>query len=302
MQPTALITGGTGFLGRALAKRLEQTGWRVHIISRGINGAAPNMAPQRTIFPPPQSTSAAIDIISQVKPDAVFHLASCWADPAQPGMLDAMLDVNLRLGSLLMEACASASKPPAFLNAGSFWQFGGAEEPPTTLYATMKQSFHNLLLHYRSHRQLRATTLILYDTYGPDDDRPKLWRRLIQAEPNSSFPLSRGTQMVELVHIQDVAAAFVRAADLLLEDIPLLSLYSVRSSEPRTLKETITSILKMADKRIDCRWGELDGKIIHIERPWQGPLVPGWQPRVPFEQGVREMIQSYERCAQSAMP
>ncbi len=298
MQPAALITGGTGFLGRALADQLEQVGWTVRTLSRGTSDAAPDLSAERAWFPPPADTLGAIGLISQVQPDAVFHLASCWADPAKPGMLDAMLDANLRLGSLLMEACASAAKPPVFLNAGTFWQFRGAEEAPTTLYATMKQSFHNLLLHYRSHRNLRASTLILYDTYGPGDTRPKLWQRLIQAEPNTSIALSPGTQMVELVHIQDVAAAFLRAAELLLQGQPLLSLYSVRSLQPRPLREIITSILQMADKQIDCRWGELEGKIVHIEHPWQGPLVPGWQPRTSFEDGMKEMIESYGKRAE----
>lgn len=64
---------------------------------------------------------------------------------------------------------------------------------------------------------LRVITLKLFDTYGPDDPRPKLMN-LIQrmAMDNQPLAMSPGEQQIDLVHVEDVVRAFMVASERLL--------------------------------------------------------------------------------------
>jgi nucleoside-diphosphate-sugar epimerase len=125
-----------------------------------------------------------------------------------------------------------------------------------------------------------ALTLILYDTFGTDDRRAKLWNRLIAAPPGTEIPLTQGEQIVHLVHATDVVRAFLIAAELLHHGHSLESLYSAHSFCPRSLRELVTDLNDTASLRLTLRWGAIPYAKDQIFDPWVGETLPGWEPRI----------------------
>ena len=127
---------------------------------------------------------------------------------------------------------------------------------------------------------IRATTLILYDTFGGEDTRDKLWHRLTTAGPGTSFRLSPGNQTIHLVHIDDVVRAFLLAAELLQVSADSEPMYTVHSSEPRALRSLVEELDSKAALDLDLQWGALPYWEGQVLEPWVGKPLPGWESKI----------------------
>lgn len=291
---TVLITGGNGYLGAVLVRHLLASGVAVHATANRNRDRLEGLLPPENIHAVAGRDAASL--VERLQPDSIFHLASVHPAPADEHALQAMFDGNLVLGTSLLMGASMCDKPPVFINAGTFWQFSNQSHySPNSLYAATKQSFHDVLLYYRARRHVPALTLILYDIYGSDDHRPKLWRMLFDAAPGATVPLSHGTQLVELVHVDDAARAFLHAAELLRLDDAVEAMYAVRSGERVSLRQIIESSGLPAKLGIQLEWGSIPYRKEQIFDPWQGPMLPGWLPQKRFEQVVDEVLLSRQR-------
>ncbi len=133
-----LITGGAGFLGLRLAKRILQTG--------AIAGPDGNAQPVTRIvladiataaLDDPRVTSLAGDIADPAFVDealggdtaSVFHLAAVVSGQAEADF-DLGLRVNLDATRALLEACRQLPRPPRFVFTSSVAVFGGPLPTP----------------------------------------------------------------------------------------------------------------------------------------------------------------------------
>jgi len=120
---TALVTGGTGFIGRALTDRLESEGWRVRIATRNLSRKARNAELARVDYSDMNSLVSAVEGC-----DAVFHLAAAIFAVSREQFEKA----NARATENLARACALASKKPdSFVYVSSLAAAGPSRDPQT---------------------------------------------------------------------------------------------------------------------------------------------------------------------------
>ena len=102
---TALITGGTGFIGRALARRLMAQGWQVRVTTRKDPSKAhiPGMELVRVDYADINSLVSAVEGC-----DAVFHLAAAIFACSHKDFEKA----NTLATANLAKACAKVGKKP----------------------------------------------------------------------------------------------------------------------------------------------------------------------------------------------
>jgi nucleoside-diphosphate-sugar epimerase len=263
----ALVTGATGFLGGHLARRLTGDGWTVHLLGRGEDAA---------------------EAVRRARPDAVFHLASYFKAVHEPADVAPLIEANVAFGARLLEAMAGAGCG-RLVHAGTAWQhFEGRPYEPTSLYAATKQAFADLVRFYVAKGALRSVALKIYDTYGPADPRPKLMNQLKNAARSGArLELSAGEQYLDLVYVDDVVDAFVRAAGVEAADAN----FSVSSGSPRRVRDVVELYARVAGRPINAVWGARPYRWREMLEPWSaGPPVPGWAPRVPLEEGIRRIV------------
>ncbi|GAH74036.1 unnamed protein product, partial [marine sediment metagenome] len=203
----ALVTGATGFVGSHLVRRLIKDGWEAHIITRSSSSLAQleDVCNKIIVHRHDGTTNSMINIVKGVKPEIVFHLASLFLAQHTSEDIERLVQSNLLFGVQLAEAM-TLQGVTKLVNTGTSWQhFQNEPYNPVCLYAATKQAFKDMLKFYVEASELKVITLKLFDTYGPDDPRPKLFTLLRKvADEQTELAMSPGEQLIDLVYIDDV--------------------------------------------------------------------------------------------------
>jgi nucleoside-diphosphate-sugar epimerase len=298
----ALVTGATGFIGSRLSAALLARGVRVTALVRPGSDTRElrNVAGERTsglelVFYPKATLP---DILAKARPDIVFHLAARYLDHHTPEQVAELVQSNVLLTAQLLEA-VSAARACGFIHTGTFWQHAaGASYSPNSLYAATKQAAADLIAYYCQRRGLRALSLMLYDVYGERDPRPKLLSLLFSAAQHATpLDMTPGQQRVELVHVDDVCAAYLHAADeMLTGGLPAQGeAYYVSSGSPRTLREVVELYARLLGQPLDIRWGGRPYRDGEVMQPWVGASLPGFRPRVELQDGLARVIAAQQQ-------
>lgn len=287
----ALVTGASGYIGSHLARRLIADGWDVHVLLRHdsrdalLDAAREHLVVHRI----GGDTAGIVEAVRRAAPDVVFHLAAAFMAEHVPGDVAPLVQSNLLFGTQLLEAM-HANGVRLFINTGTAWQhYGNRDYDPVNLYAATKQAFEAILTYYVSAHGFAATTLVLFDTYGPDDPRPKLMRALWQAAARGApLAMTSGEQVLDLVFVDDVVEAFLAAERSLRAGPPGLFRYGVSSGAPLRLRDLVACFEAVAGLPLDIRWGARPDRARDPFTLWTGFVPPpGWRPRVGLTDGLR---------------
>ena len=270
-QSVALVTGASGFVGGHLARRLLREGWQVHILSR-----AGSRLPEAPEFlnvinhVHDGSTINMVTCLAQIKPDVVFHLASLFLSQHETKDIEPLIQSNVLFGNQLLEAMR-VNAITRLINTGTSWQhYNNEDYNPVCLYAATKQAFEAILEFYVQAGGIKAITLKLFDTYGPDDPRPKLFHLLNKAAASGEpLNMSPGEQLIDLVHIDDVVEAYLIAAlRLLAGKVSRHEKYAVSSGNPIPLKELVQTYASVSGRDILVNWGSRPYRFREVMKTW----------------------------------
>ena len=207
------------------------------------------------------------------KAEVGIHLATVYRSEHQAGDIVPLIHANVLIGTQLAEAMTRHGCLN-LVNAGTVWQhFQDRPYDPVNLYAATKQAFEDILEYYVQVKQLRVITLKLYETFGPDDDRPKLLPMLRQvAGQGTEVPLTAGEQHMHMVYIDDAVAAFAGAADRLLEgQVRGHERYAVPAPKTVSVREFVEPGAKSAGpshcRQVGCKALPPPGNDGALERP-----------------------------------
>ena len=292
---TALITGGTGFVGSNLAKRLVRDGWKVHIITIPNDNLhqIQEIIDLVTLHVHDGSSARMIEIVAKVRPVIAFHLASLFLSDHTFIQIESLISSNILFGTQLIEAM-TANDVSFLVNTGTSWEhYCSKPYSPVNLYAATKQAFESILQYYIDVKKLQVITLKLFDTYGPVDPRPKLFTLLHKvAEAQQALAMSPGEQMIDLVYIDDVVEAFVVSAERLLNDfVNGHERYAVSSGMPLKLRDLVGLYERINSKSLPIEWGGRPYRAREVMVPWNtGTQLPEWVPKVGIEEGIRSIL------------
>ena len=290
----AIITGATGFVGSHLARRLLDDGWDIHLIVRPQSSLVlfQDQLDRVTVYRHDGSTDGMLEIVRSAKPAIVFHLASLFLAQHEAEDVEPMLRSDVIFGTQLVEAMV-ANGVYQLINTGTSWQhFENESYSPVCLYAATKQAFECILTFYAQTTPLRVITLKLFDTYGPNDSRLKLFTLLRKAaREQTRLAMSPGEQLIDLVYIDDVVDAYLLAAQRLHEQgVDQQEDYAVSSGNPIKLRELVEIYCRVTGTRLLIEWGGRPYRSREVMVPWStGRVLPGWLPKVGIEEGIRRM-------------
>lgn len=310
---TILVTGGAGFIGSNLCKRLlaSPPGYRVVVLDSLTYAGNPanldGVDEDRLEFVDgnindPGTVSAVVarcDVI--VNAAAESHVDRV---PVQ-GTGRAFLNSNFEGVRVLLKA-AVASNIELFLQISTDEVYGTAYEgeagfredaplSPRNPHAVMKACADNSVAAFRSDAALPTIVARLCNVYGPFQYPEKLVPLLItNAIQDLPFPIyGTGTQEREWLYIDDC----LDALELLIEKGDTDSVYNVgnRDGGRRKNIDIANAILEgVSDTKSDIRY--VEDRPLHDERyALDSSKVHelGWEPTTGFEQGLAKTIEWY---------
>jgi len=293
-QRIALVTGGTGFVGSNLIGGLISNGWTVHAIVRPKSNltSLANYISKLTLHEHDGSTENLVKILAASKPDVVFHLASLFLSDHTPKDIVPLIQSNVLFSTQLVEAM-SESGIKYLVNTGTSWQhYENKDYSPVNLYAVTKQAFEAILQYYIEVKSFKVITLKLFDTYGPEDPRPKLFHLLEKlSKTQEPLAMSPGEQLIDIVHVDDVINAYMIAAERLLTDqVTNHDSYAVSSGDSISLKELVSIYEKETNTKLPIQWGGRPYRGREVMKTWsRGEIMPRWKPKVMLGAGIKQM-------------
>ena len=328
----ALVTGGGGFLGTAIVKRLHQRGDSVRSFARSHY---PHLEPLSV----EQFLGDLADRDAVIKAaadrDIVFHVA------AKAGVWGRYADyhrVNVTGTENVLAACrASGIRKLVYTSSPSVVYTGCDEEgiDESTPYA------HRFLAHY-PHTKALAEKMVLavnganlatvalrpHLIWGPGD--PHLMPRLVaRARASKLRQIGAGRNMVDATYVDNAADAHLLAADRLDVGAPIAGkAYFVAQGEPLSMWDFINRMLATAEvppvtRRVSARSAYVLGTLLEMvyvlmRLPDEPPMTRfvarqlstshwydlsaikrdlGYMPQVAVAEGLRRLRESFSRTA-----
>ena len=294
---TALVTGATGFIGERLCRRLSHFG--IHPLAL----VRPKTEPDRVASLQAHAAVEVLDhdpdklaaLVTTARPDVVFHLAARYIASHQPADIPGLITDNVELTARLCEAVTVAGAAN-LVYAGTAWQNAGSPpgDPtpaPNTLYAATKQAGDEVIDYFARARGLNAVTLKIYDSYGPGDRRRKFLNVLAEsAAAGETLEASPGDQRLHTVHVDDLADGFIHAGNLMVSGaLSGRHSHTLPATEAVTLRGLAETWMKATGTSANIEWGATPHRPGEVMVPWEGEPLPGWQPRITLEEGLREL-------------
>lgn len=288
-----LVTGATGFVGSHLCRSLLLSGHDVAIIKREDSSLdnLTDISKDLSIYTYDGTIDSLASALKDHNTTTVLHLASLFIAEHSADQIDSLIASNISFGVHLLEAmkCAGVNK---IVNTGTSWQhFNGAAYNPTSLYAATKQAFIDLQEYYVRAEGFSAINLLLFDTYGEDDKRPKLINSLHQfADQGKALDISPGEQQLNLVHISDVCSAFsVAISHLNSGRYCDNSSYMVRTKKCYSLRRVIEIFEEITGKQLSINWGGREYRKREVMIPYsEGVMLPDWSAEITIQKGLSQ--------------
>jgi len=312
----AVITGGLGLIGSAIARRLVALGAEVLLIDSMVPEYGGNLANIAEI-----SDRVTINIADLRGGYALPHLLAgrdfLFNLAAQTSHLDSMsapeddLAINCTAQLQLLEACRAVNPGIAIVHAGTRQIYGRPQylpvderHPlrPVDVNGVNKMAGEAYHLMYCDVYGIKTRSLRLTNIYGPGmrikDARQTflgIWlRRVVEGEP---FEVWGGEQRRDLLYVDDAAEAFLYAG--LTPATEGLAL-NVGGGDPISLAALAEAVVEANDggryeirefpperKRIDV------GDFLIEDRRFRS--LSGWRPRVGIAEGLRRSLAYYRR-------
>jgi nucleoside-diphosphate-sugar epimerase len=305
---TALVAGCTGFVGSAVARRLLADGWRVVAPVRQTSGDRHRLAglPGLDVVEVDGYTAGELRQAFAAKPEVVFNLASAGvAGKADP---DDIVSGNVTLTMNLLRAAAEVGVR-RFVHTGSCFEYAavpagelmteGSPAVPWSVYGAAKLASVHLARTAAVMWKVPLVVLRLFGVYGPGEASKRLVPYLIdRLRKGEASDLTPGTQVRDLLYIDDAAEAFASAADH--TGVGDGRIFNVCTGVPvvvRQVGETVARLLGAPQELL--RWGAIPPRT--EEPPWivgDGTAFRaaiGWQPKHDLTAGLRAAIEEWSR-------
>lgn len=292
-----LITGITGYIGSKLARELLMDCEVYGLVRKPLNlKYIADIVPNIQFVYYDGSYDSMSEALKLSQPDLVYHMAAYYTGSHGPEHIPKLLDSNITLGAHLLGAMAE-HKISALVYASTIVaHYQGSEYRPLNLYAATKQAFSDLLAYYTDIGLVCAVSVVISDTYGPGDNRPKILNIIKQAtKTGEKVAFSSGEQVYDVIYIDDLVSAFRMAGEQLLQGVYQNAVFQAVPESPLSLRETVEKLLQVNGLKLNAGWGERPVPEREIrEKIRLYPTVPNWEPQISLEEGLRRMCEQDE--------
>jgi UDP-glucose 4-epimerase len=310
-----LITGGLGFIGSSLARRLVADGARVTLCDALIEGYGGNPANIREIRDAVTVDASDVrdeDAMGRLVQgqDFVFHLAAQVSHVMSLSNPYPDIDINIKGTAAVLEACRKHNPRAIVVRSGTRGQYGPAvrlpvsEETPSDprgIYEISQLTAEMICRTYTRIHGVRTVPLRLTNVYGPRAQMRHShfgvvnWfvRLALEGRPIPIF--GSGKILRDFLYVDDCVEALVLAAR---EPRAVGEILNVGHDRPSTFLEVAEILCELVPaarfefteftpERKAQEPGDFVSDIAKIRR------LLGWEPRVDLREGLARTVAFY---------
>lgn len=327
-----LVTGAAGFVGSNLIRHFADDGWTVVGVDDLSNGHLEFVDPRVPIVRADFSSDFVLSLIKEKRYDAVVHLA---ANPRVPWSVEHPVesnDVNVQRTLKLIDACVGNTGRLVFASSSAV--YGTANEFPTSVhcrtdplspYALQKLIVEKYIRLYRKLKGLDGVSLRLFNVYGPHQIGGSPYSTVVSAWLDSIVTQRScirydgdGTQLRDMVHVDDVCRAFMAAVShayektepdtfnvgtgVCLSNKEVLDLFIERYGSkdipvPRGLGDIgpEMSMRRIGGRDLTLAPARLGDAKKTLAKILETTMFLGWTPSIEFRQGLSQTCDWYEK-------
>jgi UDP-glucose 4-epimerase len=310
-----LITGGLGFIGSNLARRLVSEGARVTLCDAMIEGYGGNPANVREIRSDVAIDTADVRDAAAMErlvagQDVVFHLAAQVSHVMSLSNPYPDIDINIKGTAVLLEACRKTNPDALVVRSGTRGQYGPAvklpvsEETPSDprgIYEISQLSAEMICRTYTRIHGIRTVPLRLTNVYGPRGQMKHShfgvvnWfvRLALEGKPIPVF--GSGKILRDFLYVDDCVEALLLAAA---EPKAVGEILNVGHDRPSTFLEvaevlreilpgTRIAFTDFTPERKAQEPGDFVSDITKIR------ALLGWEPKTSLRDGLARTVEFY---------
>ncbi|WP_242344779.1 GDP-L-fucose synthase family protein [Anaeromyxobacter terrae] len=300
-----VVTGGAGFLGSFVIEELRRRGVREIFVPRSRDYDLVQMEDVRRLY-------------ADAKPTLVLHLAArvggIGANRDNPGkffydnlmmgvqLIEVGRQVGLRKLVALGTICAYPKFCPVPFKEDDIWN--GYPEETNAPYGLAKKMLLVQSQAYRQQYGFNSSVLFPVNLYGPRDNFdlhtshviPALIRKCVEARERGDEQIvvwGTGEASREFLHVRDAAEGIVEAAEKYDKSDPV-NLGAGFEIKIRDLVPLVARLCRF-DGEIVWDTSKPDGQPRRMLDTSRAEREFGWKARIPFEDGLRETVEWYEK-------
>ncbi len=311
-----LVTGGAGFLGSHLCERLLEEGHEVLCADNYFTGSRMNVA---HLLQNPRFELMRHDVTFPlyVEVDEIYNLA-CPAspvhyshDPVQTTKTSVHGAINVlglakRLNAKVFQASTSEvyGDPQVHPQTEEYW---GHVNPigPRSCYDEGKRCAETLFFDYRRQHDLRIKVVRIFNCYGPrmslNDGRvvSNFVTQALQGHPITIY--GDGSQTRSFCYVSDMIDGFVR---LMNSPDEVTGPINIGNPHEMTVKDLAEMIIGLTGSKSELVFKPLPSDDPVQRRPdiTKARTILGWEPKVPVEQGLKEVIAYFASVLDGTAP
>lgn len=256
MQKKILLTGGTGFLGSCIAKKMLDQGFLVFLLKRKKSDLhrIGNLLENKNLIILDREKNKELDRIFKDGIDFVVHVATSYGRDGEPAT--EIIKANLIFPLELLEL-AVKHKVPGFMNADTFFNENIGLSDRELLYVKTKKDFLNIAKNIIKGSDIKLANLKIEQMYGPDDNPKKFIPFVIRnLLSDKDINLTKGEQKRDFVFVDDVADAFLSVADNF-EKIGQFDEFGIGAGRSFPIKKVVAKLKKELASDSHLAWGAL---------------------------------------------
>ena len=305
-----VVTGGAGFLGTHLVKRLHAKGCVDVVVPRSREYDLTQAAGVERLF-------------DRFRPEVVLHLAAVvggiGANRDNPGrffyenaimgiqVIEAARRYGVEKTVVLGTICAYPKFTPVPFREEDLWI--GYPEETNAPYGIAKKALLVQCQAYREQYGMNAIVLLPVNLYGPGDNFdlesshviPALIRKCVEAvEQNRSEIVcwGDGSATREFLYVDDCAEGIMRATELYDKPDPV----NLGSGHEISIREIVEKIAALTGFRGRIRWdtSKPNGQPRRCLDITRAQCEFGFRARTSLDDGLRKTVESYRLCSATA--
>ena len=299
-----VITGGGGFLGSFVVRKLREIGVKDVVVPRS---AEYDLREQRDV----------IRLFDAHRPQLVIHLAATvggiGANRSNPGTFfydNALMGIQLieyarrydvQKLVCLGTVCSYPKFTPVPFREEEFWN--GYPEETNAPYGLAKKMLLVQLQAYREQYGFNGVYLVPVNLYGPGDNFdpasshviPGIIRKCLEAKAAGLPGITAwgtGKATREFLYVEDAAEAIVLAAERYEKADPM----NLGSGQEISIRDLVDTVRELSGYPGEVRWDATmpDGQPRRCLDTGVAARELGWRARTPFREGLRRTIEWFE--------